>query len=74
MTGPLTANIDFETTGAFYQYVPSGFPGAPVTPGCAFEPEGHFCPVAAPEAIAQRAEFFATAIANPVCTISDPLP
>ena len=74
VTGPLTANIDFETTGAFYQYVPSSVPGAPVTPGCVFEPEGHFCPVSAAEAIAQREEFFATAIANPVCTISDPLP
>jgi hypothetical protein len=74
VTGPLAANIDFETTGAFYQYVPSGTAGAPVTPGCAIEPEGHFCPVSAAEAIAQREEFFATAIANPVCTISDPLP
>ena len=73
VTGPVTANIDSETTAAFYQFVPYGVPGIPHTPGCPFEPEGHFCPQDAPEAMLQRLLFLKSAVEDPVPTIVDPL-
>ena len=73
-TGPVTANIDSETTAAFYQFVPAGIPSIPHTPGCANEPEGHFCAQGAPEAQLQRVLFLRSAVDDPVPTIVDPLP
>jgi pimeloyl-ACP methyl ester carboxylesterase len=73
-TGPVSANIDADTTAAFYQFVPAGVPGIPPTPGCEFEPVGHFCAQAAPEAQQQRALFLHSAINDPVPTVTDPLP
>jgi hypothetical protein len=73
ITGPVTANIDSETTAAFYQLVPAGIPGIPATPGCAFEPNGHFCAQGAPEARLQRALFLRSAVDEPVPIIVDPL-
>jgi len=73
ITGPVTANIDSETTAAFYQFVPAGIPGIPPTPGCAGEPEGHYCAQDASEARRQRALFLRSAIESPVPTITDPL-
>jgi hypothetical protein len=73
ITGPVTANIDPETTAAFYQFVPAGIPGIPPTPGCAGEPDGHFCAQNAAEARRQRALFLRSAIEDPVPTITDPL-
>lgn len=72
-SGPVTANIDAETTAAFYQFVPVGIPGIPPTPGCAFEPVGHFCAQAATEAQEQRALFLRSAVDEAVPTIVDPL-
>jgi hypothetical protein len=74
ITGPIMANIDAETTAAFYQFVPVGVPGIPHTPGCANEPNGHFCAQAAPEAQLQRALFLQSAVEQPAPTIVDPLP
>jgi hypothetical protein len=73
ITGPVTANIDAETTAAFYQFVPTGIPGIPPTPGCEFEPNGHYCAQGAQEAIVQRNSFLRSAVENPVPTIRDPL-
>jgi hypothetical protein len=73
ITGPVTANIDSETTAAFYQFVPAGIPGIPPTPGCASETEGHFCAQDAAEARLQRALFLRSAIEDAVPTITDPL-
>lgn len=73
IVGPVTANIDSETTAAMYQFVPVGIPGIPPTPGCAFEPVGHFCAQAAEEAQLQRALFLQSAIEDTAPTITDPL-
>ena len=73
VTGPVTANIDPTTTAAFYQFVPAGVPNIPHTPGCEFEPNGHFCAQTADEARQQRALFLRSAIQDPVPTIVDPL-
>ena len=73
VTGPVSANIDSETTAAFYQFVPAGTPGIPHTPGCEFEPEGHYCGQSAPEARLQRLLFLKSAVEDPVPTIVDPL-
>lgn len=73
VTGPVTANIDSETTAAFYQFVPVGTPGIPHTPGCQFEPEGHFCGQSASEAQLQRLLFLKSAVENTAPTITDPL-
>jgi pimeloyl-ACP methyl ester carboxylesterase len=74
ITGPVMANIDPETTAAFYQFVPAGIPGIAPTPGCENEPEGHFCPQDAPEAQLQRALFLRSAVEEAAPTIVDPLP
>jgi hypothetical protein len=73
ITGPVIGNIDSETTAAFYQFVPAGIPGIPPTPGCASEPEGHYCAQDAAEARRQRALFLRSAIEDAVPTITDPL-
>lgn len=79
----VTANIDSETTAAFYQYVPVGVPGIDPTPGCKSPPlsvrsstEGHYCAQGAVESRAQRLIFFATALdpTREAPTIVDPLP
>jgi hypothetical protein len=81
--GPIEANIDPLTTAAFYQYVPNGVPGIPITPGCQSPPlserssnEGHYCAQSAVESRAQRLLFFRSAL-GPVrraAEIVDPLP
>lgn len=69
VTGPLTGNVDVETTAAHSQYVPAGVPGLEVTPGCENEPNGHACAQNAPSARAQRVEFFRSAVEDAVPTI-----
>lgn len=73
IAGPVQGNIDSNTTAAFYQFVPAGIPGIPATPGCSFEPVGHFCAQAAPEAHEQRERFLRSAVDQAVPTIVDPL-
>ena len=72
VTAPVNANIDPDTTAGFYQYVPVGVPGIPETPGCANQPEGHYCSQVAPEALHQRSVFFQSALGG-APTIIDPL-
>ncbi len=81
--GSVAGNVDPETTAAFYQFVPDGVPGIPITPGCMSPPlserssnEGHFCAQSAVESRAQRLIFFETAIDPrwPAPLIVDPLP
>jgi hypothetical protein len=76
--GPLFANIDAETTAAFYQYVPLGVPGIDPTPGCrVLSPtsanEGHYCAQGAQEALRQRVVFFQSAVRDGIPMIIDPL-
>ncbi|MEM7437673.1 MAG: hypothetical protein AAF436_21145, partial [Myxococcota bacterium] len=66
---PLTANVDAETTSAYVQYVPTGIPGLPETPGCEFETEGHFCAQVARGSLDQRLTFFRTALENEAPTV-----
>jgi len=77
------ANVDKLTTAAFYQFVPDGVPGVPITPGCQSPPlsersstEGHFCAQSAVESRAQRLMFFDSALGpeRRAATIVDPLP
>lgn len=80
---PVSGNVDVHTTAAFYQYVPAGVDGVPITPGCTNPPlserssnEGHYCAQSAVESLAQRLIFFQTAV-DPGRTaplIVDPLP
>lgn len=75
--GPLSGNIDAETTSAFYQYVPVGVDGIDPTPGCVvLSPtsanEGHYCAQGAAESFRQRAVFFTSAL-DGVPRIIDPL-
>jgi hypothetical protein len=74
ITGPVMANIDPETTAAFYQFVAAGVPGIAHTPGCENEPNGHFCAQDAPAALLQRVLFLRSAVEQAVPTIVDPLP
>ena len=74
IAGPVTGNIDAETTAAFYQLVPAGVPGIPPTPGCEQEPHGHYCAQDAPAALLQRVLFLRSAVEQAVPTIEDPLP
>jgi hypothetical protein len=65
--GPLQANLGPETTGAFFQYVPTGVTGIPPTPGCAALPpdsasEGHYCAQSAVESQQQRLDFLQSAL------------
>jgi hypothetical protein len=72
VAGPLTANIDFETTSAYAHYVPAGIFGLVPTPGCAGQPEGHYCAQTAPSSIEQRVIFFQTAVGETAPTIVNP--
>lgn len=71
VTAPIVGNIDDDTTAGFYQYVPIGVPGLPATPGCAGQPEGHYCAQTAPESLHQRSVFFTSAVTG-VPVIIDP--
>jgi hypothetical protein len=78
VTGPVVANIDAETTAAFYQYVPVGVDGIAPTPGCTVlsptsQVEGHYCAQSAAESEHQRVVFFQTALTDAAPTIIDPL-
>jgi len=68
--GPITANIDAETTAAFFQYIPAGIPGLKPSVGCEFEPEGHYCAQNASSSRAQVLRFLRTALSQPAPTIS----
>lgn len=76
--GPIVANVDEETTAAFYQYVPVGLPDVAPTPGCTVlsersAREGHYCAQSARESLRQRVVFFQTALTDPAPSIIDPL-
>jgi hypothetical protein len=76
--GPVSANIDAETTAAFYQYVPVGIEGIDPTPGCTIlsptsAREGHYCAQSASESEHQRVIFFQSALTDPAPRIIDPL-
>jgi hypothetical protein len=75
--GPLQGNMDATTTAAFFQFVPTGTPGLPPTPGCAALPpaiggEGHYCAQDAAEARRQRIEFLRSALEGSAPRIIDP--
>ena len=72
-SAPLAANVNATTTAGFYQFVPTGVPGIPATPGCAFQSNGHFCAQSAAESVDQRIEFFRTAVEQNAPVIIDPL-
>ena len=72
VTGPVRANLDPETTGAFFQYVPVGVPGIPETPSCVLEPEGHYCAQSAVESVEQRTHFFQSGLGDAPPEIIDP--
>jgi hypothetical protein len=69
---PATANIDAETTAGMVQYVPTGVPDLPPSPGCESNDEGHFCAQSSPVAVQQRQEFYQSAVDDPVPTIPAP--
>ncbi|MEM6536348.1 MAG: hypothetical protein AAF668_01320 [Pseudomonadota bacterium] len=60
--GPLSNNVNGTTTAGFFQFAPSGIVGTPPSPGCAFEPEGHFCAQNGTAAVDQFITFFETAL------------
>ncbi|NNL67432.1 MAG: hypothetical protein HKP30_14380, partial [Myxococcales bacterium] len=63
LPGPIQANVDFETTAAMVQYLPAGNSlGLPPSAGCPFQFEGHYCAQTAPEARAQRVDFYQSAL------------
>ncbi len=75
--GPVQGNIDEHTTAAFFQFVPTGIPELPPTPGCTALPatigsEGHYCAQAAAEARRQRIAFLRSALEEPAPRIIDP--
>jgi len=72
--GPVTANIDDQTTAAFFQYVPAGIPGLDPSVGCEFEPEGHYCAQSASSSRAQVLRFLKTALSQPAPTVSVSVP
>jgi hypothetical protein len=65
----VVANVDAETSAAFVQFAPAGVPGVPSTPGCQFQFEGHFCAQTAPAARSLRADFYRSAVTDPVPVI-----
>ena len=76
VTGPVIGNVDAQTSAALFQYVPTGVPGIPPTPGCAaLAPtsgsEGHYCAQSAAESLHQREVFFQSALVG-VPRIIDP--
>lgn len=75
--GPVFANIDAETTAAFFQYVPVGIEGIDPTPGCTVlsqrsATEGHYCAQGAEESQRQRIEFFVSALGDGPPVIVNP--
>jgi len=72
VASPVEGNVDAATTGGLFQYVPQGYPGLPPTPGCEFEPEGHFCAQTNPAAVRQRVRFFESALDGEAAVIGDP--
>jgi len=72
--GPVTANIDAETTAAFFQYVPAGIPGLDPSVGCELEPEGHYCAQNASSSRTQVLRFLTTALSQPAPTIFASVP
>ncbi|MCX8071182.1 MAG: hypothetical protein N3C12_01840 [Candidatus Binatia bacterium] len=77
VSGPLQGNIDAQTTAAFFQFVPTGIPNLPPTPGCAalspaIGSEGHYCAQDAAEARRQRIEFLRSALEGAAPRIIDP--
>lgn len=78
VAGPVRGNVDPHTTAAFFQFVPTGIPDLPPTPGCAARHpriggEGHYCAQEAAEARRQRVEFLRSALNDSAPTIMDPL-
>jgi len=76
--GPIQGNIDAQTTSALVQYVPTGIPGIPATPGCSVlsatsQSEGHYCAQSAAESIQLRVSFLESALFG-VPKIQNPLP
>jgi hypothetical protein len=71
---PLLGNVTQASSAALFQFVPNGYLGATVTPGCmaSGEVEGHYCAQTAVEALRQRIRFFQTALTG-VPEIIDPL-
>jgi hypothetical protein len=61
---PLRGNVTQTSSAALFQFVPAGYVGAMVTPGCmaGAEVEGHYCAQTALEALRQRIHFFQTAL------------
>ena len=74
IAGPVTGNINSETTAVLQQFTPDGVSGIPRSPGCANQSEGHACPQIAAEALTQRIEFFLSAISGETPTINEPVP
>ncbi|HKE12801.1 MAG TPA: hypothetical protein VKE73_14625, partial [Myxococcota bacterium] len=75
---PIQGNIDAQTTSGLVQYVPTGVPGVPATPGCALlsgmsQGEGHYCAQSAAESIQLRVGFLESALAG-LPKIMSPLP
>jgi hypothetical protein len=78
VAGPVVANVDAETTAAFYQYVPVGVDGIAPTPGCTVlspgsASEGHYCAQSAAESLRQRSVFLQSALSDVAPRIIDPL-
>jgi hypothetical protein len=70
---PVSANVDADTTGGVFQYVPDGVTGIPPTPGCEFfGTDGHFCAQLAPASWLQRVQFFQSALGAGAPVISNP--
>jgi hypothetical protein len=75
-SGPIVANVDAETTAAFFRFAPRGAIGLPPTPGCLLLPtrarfEGHYYARGAAEAREQRVAFLRSALVG-VPEIRDP--
>jgi hypothetical protein len=63
---PVMENLGPGLTGGYFQYDPA------TTPGCLFEPEGHYCPQSAPEALEQRLYFLLTALEGAAEIVAPP--
>jgi hypothetical protein len=72
-SAPLRANLDPHTTSGFVQYAPvANEQGLPVSPGCEFQPVGHYCAQSAPGSRYQQAVFLRSALVGPAPIIADP--
>jgi hypothetical protein len=69
---PVQGNVDAATSAAFVQFAPSGIPGMDPSPGCIFQPEGHYCAQTAPESRALRARFYQSALGASAPRIEGP--